>query len=151
MATPSHGRPGALLTGLALSAVMAACAPANVPNPFRQAPSSDPSFDPSMISPDEITRAEIVARGENDLTAMALIRRLRPGWLSSRGQSSFTDGAASYPIVYIDEIRHGGLPTLHGIPTAEIQRLEFYSTADATTRWGTGHTSGVINVVTGRS
>ena len=29
-------------------------------------------------------------------------------------------------------------------------QLEFYNTADATTRWGTGHTAGVINIVTGR-
>jgi len=55
-----------------------------------------------------------------------------------------------YPIVYIDEIRHGALTTLGQIPTSEIRTLQFFSTADATTRWGTGHPSGVINVVTGR-
>ena len=91
-----------------------------------------------------------MSRGRNDLTAMALIRRLRPSWLSSRGQTSLTDPAASYPVVYIDEIRHGGLPSLHRIPTSEIYRMEFFNTADATTRWGTGHRSGVINIVTGR-
>jgi hypothetical protein len=55
-----------------------------------------------------------------------------------------------YPVVYIDEIRHGGLGTLHGIPASEILSIQYFSTADATTRWGTGHPSGVINIETGR-
>ena len=79
-----------------------------------------------------------------------LIQRLRPAWLLPRGQNSLTDPAASYPIVYFDAIRHGTLVTLHLIPTSEIQRVEFIGSADATTRWGTGHPAGVINVVTGR-
>lgn len=132
-------------------ATLTGCAPQTAPDPFstaRLGPAA--SFDLSEAHPDEITREEISSRGQNVVTAYALIRRLRPAWLRARGQTSFTSGAASYPIVYIDEVRHGGLPTLHRIPTAEILRLEFYSTADATTRWGTGHPSGVINVVTGR-
>lgn len=81
---------------------------------------------------------------------MALIRRLRPAWLRARGQKSFADPSATYPTVYIDEIRHGGLATLHQIPSSEILSMEFFSMADATIRWGTGHPSGVINIVTGR-
>lgn len=151
MRSSTRGGPRSFLAGLLLSSAMAGCAPASAPDPFRAATAPPrPSFDPGQIKPNEIGRQEILARGKSDLTAMALIRRLRPGWLTVRGQISFTDGASSYPIVYIDEVRHGGLPTLHGIPANEIQRLEFYSTADATTRWGTGHTAGVINVVTGR-
>ena len=130
---------------------LAACGPTTVPSPFQSGPASPAdSFDPGDRDPDEITREEIVARAENDLTAMAVIRRLRPGWLSPRGQASFVNAEANYPLVYIDEVRHGGLPTLHRIPSAEIHRLEFIGTTDATIRWGTGHTSGVINVVTGR-
>ena len=122
---------------------------ASAPNPF--AGTAPPAAaEDRRWSPDEIDRAEIVERGSNDLTAMALIRRLRPAWLSARGQDSLTDPSATYPVVYVDEIRHGGLATLDRIPSAEIHSMRFFSAADATTRWGTGHPSGAINVVTGR-
>jgi hypothetical protein len=133
---------------LILAGTATACAPQHAPNPFGATSSAE--FDPTKILPNEISREEIDSRGRNYLTAMALIRRLRPGWLIARGQDSLVDGSSSYPVVYIDEIRHGGLPTLNRIPASEIQRMEFFSTADATTRWGTGHPSGAINVVTGR-
>ncbi|NNF14042.1 MAG: hypothetical protein HKN72_12500 [Gemmatimonadetes bacterium] len=139
------------LVALLVVATHSGCASQAPPDPFAAARFGPAiPFDLSQAHPDEITRKEIVSRGQNVVTAFALIRRLRPSWLRARGQTSFTSGAASYPIVYIDEVWHGGLPTLHRIPTSEIQRLEFYNTADATTRWGTGHPSGVINVVTGR-
>lgn len=150
MRSPIHHAPGLLLAGL-LAAAAGACAPASAPNPFRgDGAGAVQPFDPSKITPNEIGLDEIRSRSRNDLTAMAVIRRLRPRWLSVRGQDSLTDPSASYPIVYIDEIRHGGLPTLNHIPTSQVLRLEFYSMADATIRWGTGHPSGAINVVTGR-
>lgn len=139
------------LAALIVAVTLTGCASTQAPNPFAAAQAgSDQPFDLTKMEPDEITREEITSRAQNVVTAFALIRRLRPNWLRARGQTSFTSGAASYPTVYIDEVRHGGLPTLHRIPTSEIQRLEFFSTADATTRWGTGHQAGVINVVTGR-
>jgi len=121
---------------------------ARAANPF-----TDP--DPSVTSegprsPDELLRGEIETRGSNDLTAMALIRRLRPAWLRARGQDSLSGRNTTYPVVYVDDIRHGGLDTLHDIPASEILSVRFLGAADATTRWGTGHPSGVINVVTGR-
>ena len=150
MRSSISGTPGSWLPALFVAASLGACTTASVPNPFAETAAPAPSFDPSEITPNEITRDEIRSRSRNDHTAMAVIRRLRPRWLSVRGQDSLVDGAASYPVVYIDEIRHGGLPSLHRIPTAEILRLEYYSMADATIRWGTGHPSGAINVVTGR-
>ena len=127
-----------------------ACAPfsARAPDPFTDAAPSTSSGMPRSL--DELHRDEIEDRGGNDLTAMALIRRLRPAWLRARGQDSLTDPGATYPVVYLDEIRHGGLETLHQIPAAEILSMRFFGSADATTRWGTGHPSGAINVVTGR-
>ncbi len=140
-----------LATCLAVAASSPGCAGAPLSG-------SDPFDDPVYAAqegeergtPDVIVRSEILERGSSDHTAMALIRRLRPAWLRGRGTDSFSDPAASFPVVYIDEIRHGGLDTLHHIPASEILRMQFYSTADATTRWGTGHPSGAINIVTGR-
>jgi len=150
MRIPLHGPFGPILTGLLVAIATTGCKAAASPDPFVDTPSPDAAFDVTQRLPNEIDHDEIVSRGRNQLTAMALIRRLRPGWLRARGQTSLTNGAASYPVVYIDEIRHGGLPTLSRIPTSEILRLEYYNTSDATTRWGTGHTAGVINIVTGR-
>ena len=149
-----HGKP-LVVAGLAVAVSTAACggAATSALNPLTDVPTTvgpDVGPDNRQWSPDEILRAEILSRGNNDHTAMGLIRRLRPSWLRTRGQKSFTDPSATYPVVYMDEIRHGGLGTLNQIPSSEIQSMQFFSTADATTRWGTGHTSGVINVVTGR-
>ena len=144
---PIYGMPG-LKACLVLAASSAACATTGSPNPFAGSSAEGGGYDQG--SPDEIVRAEILRRGSTDHTAMALIRRLRPAWLLARGQNSFTDPSAAYPIVYIDEIRHGNLRTLNQIPATEILSMRFFSTADATTRWGTGHQSGVINIVTGR-
>ena len=101
--------------------------------------------------PNEISRAEIDARGTNAHNAMQLIRRLRPAWLRSRGSNSFASPGAQYAVVYVDNIRRpGGLSALFGVPSTEIRMMEFIGPADATTRWGTGHQAGVIRVVTGR-
>ena len=101
--------------------------------------------------PNEISRAEIDERGANAHTAMQFLRRVRPAWLRSRGSNSLTAAGAMYPVVYIDNIRRpGGLSALFQVPLSEIRRMEFIGPGDATTRWGTGHQSGVILITTGR-
>ena len=88
-----------------------------------------------------ISREEIMERGDNASTAMEVVRRLRPAWLLARGAD---------PVVYVDNVRRpGGVDALFSVPVGQIRLLEFIGAADATTRWGTGHTGGVIQVVTG--
>lgn len=139
------------LAAAALTVATAACtgSTAGSPGPFSEGPVPE-APGAEAWSPDEIRREEIRERGKNDQSAMQLIRRLRPAWLRARGQKSLTDPSTTYPVVYIDEIRHGGLSTLHAIPSSEILSMQFIGMADATIRWGTGHPSGVINIVTGR-
>lgn len=136
------------VVGFTIAASLSTCGGA-ARNPFAEA-SGAPEFDAGTRLPDEIGNAEIVARGNNAHTAMGLIRRLRPAWLRARGQKNLEAGGGDYPVVYIDEIRRGGLSSLNEIPSSEISSMQFINTADATTRWGTGHPSGVINIVTGR-
>jgi len=138
----------AAATMIAVSVVPSACGTMTASDPFAEQPVTPEALD-VQGTPDKIVRSEIQARS-TDHTAMMLIRRLRPAWLRSRGQKSFTDEGATYPVVYIDDVRHGALSTLHAIPASEIMSMHFIGTADATTRWGTGHPSGVINIVTGR-
>lgn len=138
--------------GLLLTALATACgggagsAPENSPD----APAADEAQVRSY-PPNRISRAEIDERGANAHTAMQFLRRARPAWLRSRGSNSLTAAGAMYPVVYIDNIRRpGGLSALFQVPLSEVRQMEFIGPADATTRWGTGHQSGVILIATGR-
>lgn len=134
---------------LAITATFAACG-GTPPDPFDPPPPPARGNVGGRAFANEISSEEIRRRGNVDPSAYDLIRRLRPNWLVPRGQNSFTVQSASYPVVYLDAIRHGNLSALRHITPSEIQRVEFIGTADATTRWGTGHRAGVINIVTGR-
>ena len=124
----------------------AGSAPANASD----VPASDEA-EVRSYPPNEISRAEIDARGTNAHNAMQFLRRVRPAWLRSRGSNSFTSAGAMYAVVYIDNIRRpGGLSALFQVPLSEIRGMQFIGPADATTRWGTGHQSGVILIATGR-
>jgi hypothetical protein len=58
------------------------------------------------------------------------------------------NSADAYPTVYLNNVRHGGVASLRDILVTDIQEIRFINAADATTRWGTGHGSGVIMVRT---
>lgn len=95
---------------------------------------------------DVVTRAEMDAVHAAD--AYGLVQRLRPQFLRSRGSVSMRNSSDSYPIVYLNNVRYGGVISLRDILVDDIQEIRFISAADATTRWGTGHGSGVIMVST---
>jgi len=134
---------------MAITAALASCG-GTPPNPFDPPPPPARDDVGGRGFANDISNEEIRRRGNVDPDAYDLIRRLRPNWLVPRGQNSLTIESASYPVVYLDAIRHGTLSTLRHITPSEIHRVEFIGTADATTRWGTGHRAGVINIVTGR-
>jgi outer membrane receptor for ferrienterochelin and colicin len=74
--------------------------------------------------------------------AYDLIRALRPNWLQSRGAGT------GVTLVYLDGTRAGGLDFLRQIATQTIQGAQYLSGPEATTRYGTGHAGGVINITT---
>jgi outer membrane cobalamin receptor len=119
-------RSGALLLCLTL----AGCATSN---PTRSATSSD-----------VISRADIEA--SSAANAYELVQELRPQFLRRRGQTSMRDPGSGYPVVYINDVRHGSLDVLYTIRLEEIDEIRYIGSSDATTRWGTGHTGGVIQV-----
>jgi hypothetical protein len=98
---------------------------------------------PGRPSRDLITRAQIDATPSQD--AFELVQRLRPEYLRERGQSSITRGPA-LPVVYMDGVRRGGPEMLKTIRSSEIEEIRFISATDATTRWGTEHTAGAIEI-----
>lgn len=99
---------------------------------------------PRRGNSDILTREEILTSTAS--TAYELIEQMRPQFLRSRGALSVQDPRPVYPIVYVNDMRHGGLEALRAILVQEISEVRFISAADATTRWGTGHAGGVIQI-----
>lgn len=103
------------------------------------------------------TTSDGVTRDRNRITAeeiadapaanaFDLVQRLRPSWLRVRGAGSIHTES---PIrVYVDGMSYGNLSSLRQISISDVVQLERLGAADATQRFGTGHTSGVILVYT---
>ena len=124
--------------GIGLSIIMAvsasSCGPSAPPETIEPAPTS------AVITLAEIE--EITADN-----AFAVVEQLRPQWLRRRGPTSILEPQGELPTVYVDNMRVGDLAILSSIPVDEISEIRFISGSDATTRWGTGVTAGVIEVI----
>ena len=93
---------------------------------------------------DLITEAEINAGVYQN--ALEIIQNLRPNMARPRGT---TATAAPVPVVpYMDGVRLQDLSALVTIPASRVKEIRYINATDATTRWGTGHSSGVILVTT---
>jgi hypothetical protein len=79
-------------------------------------------------------------------TAYDVVRHLRPEFLRSRGTMSLRNTSGEFAVVYINGMRAGGLDQLNAIRANDVDTIRYISASDATTRWGTGHTGGVIEV-----
>ncbi len=98
-----------------------------------------------------ITESEIGASTYQN--ALEIVQNLRPQMLIPRAVGSDATGlsAASIPIIiYMDDVRLGEPSSLSNIPASRVKEIRFMNARDATTRYGTGHSSGVIVVLTKR-
>ena len=100
---------------------------------------------PNVISSDEI----IESSASN---AFEVIQRLRPNFLRTRGAVHGTPGATNAMemvdlVVYLNENRLGGTDQLRQIATTDIREIRYFNSSEATTKWGTGHSGGAIQVV----
>jgi hypothetical protein len=57
------------------------------------------------------------------------------------------EGREGLPAVYAQHMWLGRLSALADMRMEAIQEIRYISPIDATTRWGIGHTSGVIEVI----
>ncbi len=105
---------------------------------------SNPGSDSPGRQRDVITAEEIAQL--NVATAFDIVRQLRPEYLRSRGTMSLREGGSEYAVVYMNGMRLGGPEQLHQIRASDVQTIRYINASDATTRWGTGHTGGVIEV-----
>lgn len=96
-----------------------------------------PRRDPNVISVEELADLQ-------SMTCYEVVQRLRPRWLQRRGSEQ-------NPVVYQDGSRIGlAEDVLGGIPANEVESLRYRDSSDATTRYGTGHGAGAIEITTRR-
>ena len=119
------------LSLLAVVILGSACASSGPPDQSR------PRRNRNLITADELSELSVA-------TAYDAVRRLRPAWLQARGRSGL-------PVVFRNDARWGSDPSsLESIRINGVSEIRFLNARDATTRYGTGFTGGVILVVTGR-
>ncbi len=117
------------LSLLAVVVLGSACASSGQPDQSR------PRRSRNLITADELS-------GLSVSTAFEAVRRLRPAWLQPRGRSGL-------PVVYRNNARWGGDPrSLENIRIEDVAEMRFLSASDATTRYGTGFSGGLILVET---
>lgn len=95
---------------------------------------------PAGATSNRIVKEELTPLGQ--ITALRAIERLRPRWLQTRGGDA--------PVLHVDGTRRGSLNDLNSYQLSDIQQMEYMSASDATTRFGTGYSGGVIMVTTVR-
>ena len=102
----------------------------------------------------EITRSELDSVRGRYRNVYELIHAVRPGMLNSRDfrpQVSSPSAARGEPRgvkVFVDDIHVGGIDVLTTIPVRSIAFIVWMSPSDATTRYGSGMTGGVISITT---
>jgi hypothetical protein len=97
--------------------------------------------DRSVLTSDQLEAASLTWAHET-------ISRLRPEWLRTRGSTSLTRASASDVVIYMDGMRFGGPDSLHSIRVAEIAEIRYMTGPEATNRFGTGVSGGVIHIRT---
>ncbi|MBT8398594.1 MAG: hypothetical protein KJN92_16580, partial [Gemmatimonadetes bacterium] len=94
---------------------------------------------------ENITAAEM--RRAVVTNAKELVDLLRPAWLIRRGGGSFGDPDSEDIRVYLDNQDFGGIESLELIQVVLIESIQYFDAGRATTRFGAGHTQGVIQVI----
>ncbi len=103
--------------------------------------------------PNVIVVEEIDAIRTEVSTARDIVLRLRPGFLRTRGASSFGNAAngattPSLQVVVDGAPRAGGPSALDQIPAMTVREIRYINAADASIRYGTGYDAGAILVIT---
>lgn len=93
-----------------------------------------------------LTRDQLLATQEADL--YGAIEQLRPQWLRARGAARISGRVEV--AVFVDDVRRGDVDQLRTIRLEGVERVEFFTATEATTRWGTDVAGGVIAVTRGR-
>jgi hypothetical protein len=93
----------------------------------------------------DVLTAEEISRASG-MTAYDVVQQLRPQFLRLRSARSTQAAGHAEPVVYVDNIRAGGLDALRGVRAESVEDIRYIGASDATTRFGTGHMGGAILV-----
>ena len=93
-----------------------------------------------------ITREELLTAPSSN--AFDAIMNLRPSLLRSRGGKTADGNFPQRPQVFLDGQQYGDIETLKTISVQSITSIRLLNAADATTKYGYGYPSGVIEVST---
>ena len=104
---------------------------------------------------DVLTAEEIATTdAQNAYDAISL---KRPFFLKSRGMRSLHDvpnpeagQTVEFPVVYLDRMYYGDLESLRNISVTVIKEIRYLDFNAATIQFGTGHTGGIILILTKR-
>jgi outer membrane cobalamin receptor len=125
---------GARLCVAVLPLMLSACTPAH-PGPSQLS-------DPQLITEEEVEASRAPS-------AYEVIQKLRPNFLSYRGETSFDRSKSQpYPTVYVDGQLFGSIGTLRNLPASQVSSIRLYRSWEATTKFGTGNMGGVIAIAT---
>jgi hypothetical protein len=102
---------------------------------------------PARSSGNVITREDLETAPITN--AYDAVQRLRPQWIS-RPRASTLQPGGNPVMVFVDRTQFGTLESLRSLNTDQIERMEFVAARDATTRYGTGYPSGIVEVTTRR-
>jgi len=95
-----------------------------------------------------ITQEEIEKAAAQN--AYELIRELRPAWFRARGVTSTRDVFAGGLAFFVDGIQATSMDALESLGAERIKEARYVNAADATTKYGTGYTAGVVEITTKR-
>ncbi|HSG08784.1 MAG TPA: hypothetical protein VLA36_10535 [Longimicrobiales bacterium] len=94
--------------------------------------------------------SSVLARDEIDVStatnAYDLVYQARPNWLRGRGSPNLRGTGPVLPVVYVGRVRQGSVEVLRGIAISGLLELRYLDAISATTRYGDGHSGGVIEV-----
>lgn len=121
-----------LFAAFAFVAAATACAPRS---------SASGSGNRNVISIEEVQEL-------NRLNVFDLVQRLRPSWLQTRGVDSFQQSNAV--VAYLDGTRYGLARDLRNVRSTDVLEVRYLDSRQATMRFGVGHPSGAILVITRR-
>lgn len=138
LATQVGGRAGRAWRTMGAAAVLTlgAC--------VAQRSSVAPGGDPMVITQQQIAQVQAT-------NAYDAVSHLHGEFLVSRGRESSNPNVPVVPVhVYVDNSFFGGVSALRDIPATDIAEIKLYQSYEAQYKFGSGHTGGVIQVITKR-
>ena len=137
----------AIVTALA-PALLAGCAskPAGGATPAA-APAAAPSVAARPRQDQQLITRDVIV-GTQYTNLFDVVLAMRPNWLRTRGANDSAKGDVLQ--IYLDNQRVGGADELRNIAPSSVLSVRYYDPIASASRWGIGHSAGVIFVLTQR-